>query len=106
MVVHSSDNNDRRHNRNHHLIPIPTRVQTSKGSFINDVTQIWDFFDPTSPLSHPYALSLIYLCHTIANPTLLCISTSERVLRPPFAGRNQFFTAKTNFCMIFCIILY
>ena len=27
---------------------------------------------------------------------MLCILTSERVLRTPFAGRNQFFDAKTR----------
>ena len=31
---------------------------------------------------------------------LLCISTSQRVLRTPFAGWNQFFDAKTTFCII------
>ena len=32
---------------------------------------------------------------------LLCISTSERVLRTPFAGKNQFFDAKTTFYVFF-----
>ena len=36
-------------------------------------------------------LSKIY-----ATSYLLCISTSERVLRMPFAGWNQFFDAKTT----------
>ena len=38
---------------------------------------------------------------------LLCISTSEQVLRTPFAGQNQFlFNAKTTFCIIFLIFLH
>ena len=36
---------------------------------------------------------------------LLCISTSERVLRTPFADQNQFFNAKTTFWVIFLICL-
>ena len=32
---------------------------------------------------------------------LLSISTSERVLRTPFAGRNQIFKAKTTFYVLF-----
>ena len=35
------------------------------------------------------------------NYLMLCISTIERVLHTPFAGRNQFFNAETTFCMIF-----
>ena len=31
---------------------------------------------------------------------LLCISTSERVLRMPFADQNQFFDVKTTFCIL------
>ena len=31
---------------------------------------------------------------------MLCISTSEQVLRMPFAGRNKFFDAKTTFCVL------
>ena len=32
---------------------------------------------------------------------LLCISTSEQVLRMLFAGQNQIFNAKTTFCILF-----
>ena len=31
---------------------------------------------------------------------VLCISTSKRVLRTPFAVQNQFFVAKTTFCVL------
>ena len=41
--------------------------------------------------SHHYTLDLQIIFH------LLCISTSEWVLRMPFAGQNQFFDAKTTF---------
>ena len=40
--------------------------KASKGAVINDVTQIWTFFNP--PLSHSYVLSLIYLCRKKINP--------------------------------------
>ena len=35
---------------------------------------------------------------------MLCISTSKRVLHMPFAGRNHYFYAKTNFTINFCCI--
>ena len=44
---------------------------------------------------------LTYTQLTFAKEQLLCISTSERVLHMLFAGRNQFFNAKTTFCIIF-----
>ena len=37
---------------------------------------------------------------------LLCISTSKRVLCTPFAGWNQFFDAKTTFCVLISHKLY
>ena len=37
---------------------------------------------------------------------LLCISTSERVLRMRFAGQNFFFSAKTTFCVILFYFLH
>ena len=36
----------------------------------------------------------------------MCILTSERVLRTPFAGQNQFFDAKTTFCVLLSHEMY
>ena len=40
-----------------------------KGTFINDVTQIWAFSTPL--LSHSFALSLLHLCHKMNKPLSL-----------------------------------
>ena len=37
---------------------------------------------------------------------MLCISTSKPVARMPFAGQNQFFEAKTNFCALLSHKMY
>ena len=36
----------------------------------------------------------------------MSISTSKLVLHMPFAGRNQFFDAKTTFCVLFSNKMY
>ena len=93
---------------------------------LNDVTQILAFSGLLSPLNHePWHESLLswatkrltppfhYLddiIHEWANYPKdkwnlsvhqLCISTSKRVLRTPFAGQNNFFDAKTIFSINF-----
>ena len=47
-----------------------------------------------SSLGILHVIESLFLCY------LLCISTSKRVLRMPFPGQNQFFNAKTTFCVI------
>ena len=37
------------------------------GAFINDVTPIWRFSDHPTPLSHAFAINLMYLCHKETN---------------------------------------
>ena len=37
---------------------------------------------------------------------LVVLSTSKRVLRMPFAGRNHFFEAKTTFCVLLILTMY
>ena len=52
--------------------------------------------DATSIKKYPKSLG-VDLTRVIQ---MLCISTRERVLHTPFAGRNQFFDSKTTFTLL------
>ena len=54
----------------------------------------------------PKSLALCYSSLYCSQPYLLCISTSKRVLRMPFDGQNQFFDAKTTFCILLSHNMY
>ena len=65
MVVHSSDNNDRCDNRNHHLIRLQTRVQTSKGPSINNVIRLRNILEPSEIALNTENMLTLQILHVI-----------------------------------------
>ena len=66
----------------------------------NLTTAFWTNVDSKGKLL-PFALIWTRRNNKISIHQLLCILTSKRVLRTPFAGRNHFFDAETTFSINF-----
>ena len=49
---------------------------------------------------------LFHISYFLSGVCVLCVLTNKRVLRTPFAGWNQFFDAKTTFCMLLSHKMY
>ena len=55
---------------------------------------------------HVFVCLLLSRCLGHLNLRVLCILTSERVPRLPFAGQNQIFNAETTFCVLLSHKMY